>query len=233
MNYQKIYNEIIDNAKTRNIQDVYYENHHIIPKCMGGSNKKDNLVKLTAREHFICHWLLFRQYRTSKLAHAWFCMCRTSENQSRYCTSKQYEYARTAHSNAVSKQMKGVGNPFYGKKHTKKSIAKIILANKNHIKTQEVIDNWVEKVAKNPKSTEHRSKIGRKGLTMLQNIYTMKIIRVPLIEVGVIYDILEWVNPRKLNPEIKFKCEHCEMVTTKSNLTRWHNDNCKRKNDAN
>jgi len=75
MNYIRIYNQIINKAKNRIIQDLqYYENHHIIPKCMGGSNKKDNLVKLTAREHFICHWLLFKEYKTSKLAHAWFMM---------------------------------------------------------------------------------------------------------------------------------------------------------------
>jgi hypothetical protein len=36
----------------------YKEKHHVIPKSFGGSNKKENLVELTAREHFICHWLL-------------------------------------------------------------------------------------------------------------------------------------------------------------------------------
>lgn len=57
MKYQKIYNEIINRAKLREL-DGYKEKHHIIPKCLGGSNDKSNLVNLTAREHFICHKLL-------------------------------------------------------------------------------------------------------------------------------------------------------------------------------
>lgn len=36
----------------------YVERHHIIPRCMGGSNDRDNLVALTAREHFLAHMLL-------------------------------------------------------------------------------------------------------------------------------------------------------------------------------
>ena len=88
-------------------------------------------------------------------------------------------------------------------------------------------------MAKLPKSLEHRAKLGRKGFTMLQNIHTMEIVRVPISDVGSIYDELEWVNPRKLKPETKFKCDYCDIISNKGNLTRWHNDNCKRKNDAN
>jgi hypothetical protein len=232
MNYIRLYNQIIDRAKDRIIEDLqYYENHHIIPRCMGGSNKKDNLVKLTAREHFICHWLLYKKYKTSKLAHAWFMMYMTSDNQSRYI-SKNYEQAKKAHSEAVSKQMKGEGNPFYGKTHTKETIDRIILANRNHKKTQDVIDNWVKKVAKKPKTIEHKSKIGRKGFVMLQNIHSKEIIRVPSVEIGIIYNTSDWVNPRKIKPETKYKCEYCDVITVKGNLARWHNDKCKRKNNA-
>lgn len=233
MNYKKIYDQIISRAIARTASDLdYYENHHIIPKCMGGSDIKDNLVKLTAREHFICHWLLFKHFKTSKLAHAWFMMYMSSDNQVRY-SSKHYSYAKKAHSIAVSGRMSGEKNPFYGKAHSKETIEKIKESNRNHVKSKEVIDNWVLKVAKNPKSLEHRAKIGRKGFTMLQNIRTMEIIRAPISEIGLIYDELEWVNPRKLKPELKHKCVYCDVVTTASNLKRWHNENCKRKNDAN
>lgn len=66
MNHQNIYNSIIENAKSKNriklkknnINYVYYETHHILPKCLNGSNDKDNLVLLTAKEHYICHKLL-------------------------------------------------------------------------------------------------------------------------------------------------------------------------------
>jgi len=57
MNYQRIYNQIIERAKTRQLEG-YKEIHHIIPKCIGGLDIKENLVELTAREHFLCHRLL-------------------------------------------------------------------------------------------------------------------------------------------------------------------------------
>ena len=55
--YKNWYYRIIDNAKSRDISG-YCEIHHIIPKSLKGSNEKENLVKLTAREHFVCHLLL-------------------------------------------------------------------------------------------------------------------------------------------------------------------------------
>jgi hypothetical protein len=51
------YYSIINNAKNRNTES-YIEKHHIIPRSMGGDNSSDNIVVLTAREHFICHLLL-------------------------------------------------------------------------------------------------------------------------------------------------------------------------------
>ena len=55
--YTTWYNSLIRNAKNRTIAG-YTEKHHIIPSSLGGTNDVDNLVKLTAREHFICHLLL-------------------------------------------------------------------------------------------------------------------------------------------------------------------------------
>lgn len=52
--YTKWYFNIIESAQ-RQEMDGYTEKHHIIPKSLGGSNDKTNIVKLTAREHFICH----------------------------------------------------------------------------------------------------------------------------------------------------------------------------------
>ena len=61
MNYSKVYYNIIDRSKSREVPPIV-EVHHIIPKSLGGSNKKDNLVKLSPREHFICHLLLTKMY---------------------------------------------------------------------------------------------------------------------------------------------------------------------------
>jgi hypothetical protein len=40
----------------------YSEKHHIVPKCLGGSNRKENIVRLTPEEHYVAHQLLVRMY---------------------------------------------------------------------------------------------------------------------------------------------------------------------------
>jgi hypothetical protein len=95
MNYRKIYTQLIERAKNRTLAG-YKETHHIIPKCMNGSNKRENLVELTAREHFLAHWLLCEIYPNSAdLKYAFWAMCRSSNNQQRYKPSSRiYEYAK-------------------------------------------------------------------------------------------------------------------------------------------
>lgn len=61
MDYQRIYNQLVERAQSR-ILEGYKEKHHILPKCMGGNNSKENLVELTAREHFLFHVLLCEIY---------------------------------------------------------------------------------------------------------------------------------------------------------------------------
>jgi 5-methylcytosine-specific restriction endonuclease McrA len=62
--YTNWYYEIIHNAQNR-ITTGYIEKHHIIPRSLGGSNELSNIVRLTAREHYICHYLLTKM-TTSK-----------------------------------------------------------------------------------------------------------------------------------------------------------------------
>jgi hypothetical protein len=95
MNYEKIYNQIIERGKNRSV-DGYTEKHHIIPKCMNGTNNSDNIVKLTAREHFLAHWLLHEMYpNNTDLRYSFWSMCRSSDNQKRYRPSARiYEYAK-------------------------------------------------------------------------------------------------------------------------------------------
>lgn len=66
MNYQNIYNQLIEKRKANIPTDCYTERHHIIPVCMGGTNNKDNIVILTAREHFVAHALLVKIHRNNK-----------------------------------------------------------------------------------------------------------------------------------------------------------------------
>jgi hypothetical protein len=111
MNYKKVYEQIITKAQSENRikgLDIYYERHHIIPKCLGGDNSKDNLVLLTAREHFLCHWLLIRiEPCNTKLAYAFWAMCKLqNNNQCRYTpTSRSYEECKVHFAIAFSKRI--------------------------------------------------------------------------------------------------------------------------------
>lgn len=76
--YRTWYRSIVSKAYNRLKEDgTYYEKHHIIPKSFGGSNKKENLVLLTAREHFLCHWLLTK-------------MCKHKKDEAKMKTAMQY-----------------------------------------------------------------------------------------------------------------------------------------------
>ena len=55
--YKSWYDSIIQKANNRTIS-TYKEKHHILPRCLGGKDNQENLVELTAREHFIVHMLL-------------------------------------------------------------------------------------------------------------------------------------------------------------------------------
>jgi hypothetical protein len=98
MDYQRIYNQIVDRAKQEERKKgngTYYESHHILPKCLGGSNKKENLVLLTGREHFLVHWMLVRIYPENKsLVHAFWAMCnRKGKGQEERYSSSSRGYA--------------------------------------------------------------------------------------------------------------------------------------------
>ena len=54
--YQTWYQNITDRARSRTLEG-YAERHHVVPRSLGGSDDAGNLVSLTAREHFVCHWL--------------------------------------------------------------------------------------------------------------------------------------------------------------------------------
>lgn len=123
MNYENHYVKLIQKAKNRTLpeKESYYELHHIIPKCLGGNNTPENIVKLTAREHFVAHWLLFRQNPyNNKLAWAFKMMCKIKNNtQSRYIpSSRAYEEAKQAAALASSDLLKGVPK---SEDHKKKS----------------------------------------------------------------------------------------------------------------
>jgi hypothetical protein len=101
MNYQKHYDALINRAKNR-LLEGYCETHHIIPRCMGGKDDSDNLVDLTAEEHYVAHQLLIKIYpHNSKLLYAAKMMTMSSSDNVR--NNKLYAWIRKK----VSDSMKG------------------------------------------------------------------------------------------------------------------------------
>ena len=103
MDYNRIYNSIIENRRNnplskKKINDpsyVYTENHHIIPSSLGGSDDKTNMVRVTAKEHFVLHHLLVYNHKDNigartKMVKAFLWMvCCKSDNQERYITARE------------------------------------------------------------------------------------------------------------------------------------------------
>jgi hypothetical protein len=113
MNYKKNYYDYINYIKSlsnrpktkkdwlqfkKNGDTRYFEFHHIIPKCFGGNESIENFIALTAREHFLAHYLLFKFTEGQskyKMKSAFLKMCSISSNQKRYINSKLYESIKT------------------------------------------------------------------------------------------------------------------------------------------
>lgn len=63
MDYKKHYDILILRAQNRCIPDTEYkEKHHIIPKCLKGTDDESNIVELYPDEHFLAHELLVKIY---------------------------------------------------------------------------------------------------------------------------------------------------------------------------
>lgn len=150
---------------------IYFEGHHIIPKSKGGTGNSNrpknnpNIVLLTAREHFLAHWLLWRIYRDRQTSLAFHKMTSSNKNQNRILSSRGYQEARESFSNTnkgnqygkgqkrivsesqkknLSEKMKGKfagdKNPFYGKNHSDETKKKLSESRKKI--TQEKIWNY-------------------------------------------------------------------------------------------
>ena len=111
MNYLAHYQRLINRAKLRTLGG-YKETHHIIPKCMGGTDDAANLVDLTPEEHFVAHQLLVRIYpKNYKLVNAAVMM---TANSSGKRNNKLYGWIKRRLSIAMSKSQSGTNNSQHG-----------------------------------------------------------------------------------------------------------------------
>lgn len=107
MNYEKIYTDLMEFARITNIEDGVYEKHHILPKSLGGSNKKDNLVKLSLRQHYVAHKLLVK-FLTGRAKWKMYCALKMFflGAHAEYITSRDYEIIKKNHRIACSMLLK-------------------------------------------------------------------------------------------------------------------------------
>ena len=144
--YTKLYFQII-NSTTETELLGYCETHHIIPRSFGGSDDEDNLVKLSSRKHFLCHYLLTKMVK--ERSNLWFkavkafSMMHTGHEGKRYINSKLYEQNRKHMSVTMSKAQSGEKNSTYGKRwawiHNKDT-----KENKRHDKNKEIPENYTK-----------------------------------------------------------------------------------------
>jgi len=111
MNYQKIHDHIIQNTQ-QNPPVGYVERHHIIPTCMNGNDNLNNLIDLSARQHFIIHWLLTKLYPDHQgIRYAFHMMFHPDSSSTRedvhLSKSRTYEYHKIQMAKFTSLRFKG------------------------------------------------------------------------------------------------------------------------------
>lgn len=144
--YKMWHDNIVSKAKSRTLEG-YKEVHHIVPRCMGGTDSKDNLVSLTAKEHFIVHMLLCKfttGIAKQKMYFAFNAMCsykspnKTHKVTSRIAQKLRLEFVKLLTGKKFSKETIAKLSKFQkGRKHSKEHIEKIRLANLGKKLTEE------------------------------------------------------------------------------------------------
>lgn len=95
MDYERIYREFIADRKGR-CPGGYTERHHINPRSLGGDDSAENLIKLSARDHYFAHCCLAKMYG-GKMWSALFAvanMAKTDEAWRYFCRRRMVEAAR-------------------------------------------------------------------------------------------------------------------------------------------
>jgi hypothetical protein len=162
--YTLYYTQIIEKSLHRTLSSkIYTEKHHILPKCLCQSKEqksdKFNIAILTAREHYLCHKLLYKASVSTiyakKMFYAYFMMAFMSVNDNRYkLSSREFEKIRTTHSLFNSIRMKErfkckENHHMYGKHHSEETRNKISKALTGNTIPQETIDKMLATKLKN------------------------------------------------------------------------------------
>jgi hypothetical protein len=176
MNSKIIYDKLMKRAIGRVYIKGLHERHHIIPKSMGGSNKKENIVCLTYKEHFLAHWLLtkFAEGKDKiKMLHALAMMSnknslgnKNKRNSKRIISAWQYEVSASARSKSMMDKKIALGHKKTyesNQKHSKKMKEFYLTLEGKEIIEKRKINMIGNKIAKGGHSHTEDTKIKLRG----------------------------------------------------------------------
>lgn len=137
--YLNRYLRLIESATYSN---EYTENHHIVPKSLGGTDDDSNMKRLTARQHFIAHWMLWKAYDTDELSSAFWAMNHQKRtDQARYTkiNSKTYEILKVRRRETIKRtNSERWKDPIWAEK-TAKSMSEKLKANSELMKKRSIL----------------------------------------------------------------------------------------------
>ncbi len=217
MDYQKIYSNLIQKRKSVLLENQYTEKHHIVPKCLGGSDDEDNLVVLTPEEHFLAHQLLVKIYPEHKgLKYALYMM--TKAPNGRRNNNKLYGWIkRDYEANRIQ------SSGFLGRKHKPETIEKMKAARSKQIITEETkqkISSTKKGVKMTPEALASIREKRKNHPTWLESHKNKKMSDESKAKISA-------ANNGRVFPEKT--CPHCGKNGAGPNMTRYHFDNCKSK----
>jgi len=195
----------------------YSEIHHVIPRSMGGGDELINLVKLSAREHYMAHLLLWKAYRTRETCYAFHLMVHGDPYKKRYKIKSSKIYAALIED--ARKLNSGKLHPMFGKKHTAETKEKMRLAKIGTTQTKEHKQKRLESSKKHPNFGKHM--LGKKHTAETRE-------KMSLASKGITKNPEHIKNMQvHANNTTKITCPHCDKTGQLPNMKRWHFDNCK------
>ena len=220
--YTKLYYNIIAKAKSRILPKIdYKEKHHIVPKSLGGDNTIDNKVSLTAREHFICHWLLTKMTRDTAYTKMIYALYGMKQNKSgkRYNTKITSRiYASLKGKKVLSEETKQkIRLSKLGKPRTEETIQKMrnrIVSDITKEKMSKALKGRIGPNLGKPRTEETKEKIA--------NTLRGRVLRLDAKE-----KLKGPRGPRKISvQQTIITCPHCQKSGGKGNMNRYHFANC-------
>ena len=186
MNYKKIYDELIA-KRVASPPDGYSEKHHIIPKALGGTNAKENLVLLTGREHFVAHVLLAKIHGGTMWMPVIFMKGRRYGDK--YINGRMYQAARQKWAMWSSQNQRGENHHAFGKVGPTKGMKLLKTSGEKHWNygnkmTDKMASAIRAAVLGRKHSEETKKKIGSAQVGKLNHRYGVKLTEEQKSEIG-------------------------------------------------